>query len=104
MAEITNIKDERFESCWLAYNRKGAKKVALAQWEKLSDEAKEMVERHIPHYVSSRERFYCKDFERYLRDHVFENPVFDRKGNLIYDPDERQPQTHTQYTLDGFQG
>ena len=23
-----------------------------------------MAERHIPHYVGSRERFYCKDFEK----------------------------------------
>lgn len=93
-----------FERLWIAYDRKGAKKVAKAQWDRLTDKEREMAERHIPYYVSSREsRVFCKDFERYLRDHVFENPVYDKKGNLVFDPDAT-PETEETTALEGFQG
>ena len=90
-----------FEQCWIAYNRKGTKKVAKSQWDRLPAEARTAALTHIPFYVASRERQYCKDFERYLRDRVFENPVFDSKGNLLYDPEET---TTSNETLAGFQG
>lgn len=99
----TDKQDELFERCWLAYNRKGAKKVAKSQWDRLPADARLQAEKHIPFYVGSRERVYCKDFERYLRDRVFENPVYDNKGHLIYDPDEQQ-QVKDGETLEGFQG
>ena len=95
----------QFEKCWMAYNRKGAKKVARSQWDRLSDEARDAAEKHIPFYVGSRERQYCKDFERYLRDHVFENPVYDCKGNVLFDPDESSVHNFgKQEVLRGFQG
>lgn len=78
--------DELFEECWKLYNRKGAKKVALAQWFRLTIEDREQVKKHIPYYVSTRERVYQKDFERYLRDHVFNDVVY-KGGQLIYDPE-----------------
>lgn len=84
--KVKKEKDEKFEECWLAYNRKGSKAKSLEYWNKLSDADKELVLPHIKAYVSSRERGYQKDFERYLRDKIFKNIVV--KGNdTIYDPE-----------------
>ena len=78
-------KDELFEQCWIAYNRKGSKKKAREYWNKLTQEEKESVLQHIKAYVSTRELSYQKDFERYLRDKIFTTLVF--KGNsVVYDP------------------
>lgn len=78
-------KDELFETCWLAYRRKGSKKKAKEYWCKLNDKEKESVLPHIKAYVSSRELSYQKDFERYLRDKIFTTIVFN-KNNIVYDP------------------
>lgn len=98
----TDLNNDLFEQAWKAYNRKGAKKVAKSQWDRLPADARIAALAHIPFYVTSRERQYCKDFERYLRDRVFENPVFDAKGNILFDPEEQT--TDTTVTLEGFQG
>ena len=85
--KIKKEKDEKFEECWLAYNRKGSKAKSFEYWQKLSDKEKELVLPHIKVYVSSRERVYQKDFERYLRDKVFKTIIV--KGNdTIYDPEQ----------------
>lgn len=85
--KIKKEKDEKFEECWLAYNRKGSKAKALEYWNKLSDADKALVLPHIKVYVSTRERVYQKDFERYLRDKIFKNIIV--KGNdTIYDPEQ----------------
>ena len=85
--KIKKEKDEKFEECWLAYNRKGSKAKSLEYWNKLSDEEKSLVLPHIKVYVSSRERVYQKDFERYLRDKIFRTIIV--KGNdTIYDPEQ----------------
>lgn len=94
-------KDEKFEECWLAYNRKGSKAKSLEYWRKLSDEEKELVLPHIKVYVSSRERVYQKDFERYLRDKVFKTIIV--KGNdTIYDPDKFDKNNEYHPTTEGF--
>ena len=78
-------KDELFEKCWIAYNRKGSKKQAKMQWDKLDDDEKTLIIPHIKAYVSSRDKQFQKDFERYIKDRVFLSVVF--KGNqIIYDP------------------
>jgi len=85
--KIKKEKDEKFEECWLAYNRKGSKSKSLECWHKLSDKEKEQVLPHIKVYVSSRDRVYQKDFERYLRDKIFKTIIV--KGNdTIYDPEQ----------------
>lgn len=85
--KIKKEKDEKFEECWLAYNRKGSKAKSLECWNRLSDKEKEQVLPHIKVYVSSRERVYQKDFERYLRDKIFKTIIV--KGNdTIYDPEQ----------------
>lgn len=81
-----NISFADFEVCWKAYNRKGSKAKSLEYWKKLSENEKSLVLPHIKVYVSSREKCYQKDFERYLRDKIFLNVVV--KGNTtIYDPE-----------------
>lgn len=82
---ISKSNKELFEECWLSYNRKGSKKKALEQWQKISDETKVNILTHIKAYVGSRDRQFQKDFERYLRDKTFNDVVY--KGNsIIYDP------------------
>lgn len=81
----TKEKEELFETCWKAYRRKGVKKTAKSQWDKLNDEEKSLVLPHIKHYVATREVQYQKDFERYLRDKLFNEVVYD-KNKVVYDP------------------
>lgn len=79
---------ELFEKCWLAYQRKGQKKVALERWLALSDKERQKAMTHIPFYVKSNERKYLKDFERYISNKVFDSVVVDHStGNVLYDPD-----------------
>ncbi|MBQ0073986.1 MAG: hypothetical protein KBT34_07305 [Prevotella sp.] len=79
--------DELFEECWKAYRRKGSKKVAKTHWAKLNDDERQKVKVHIPYYVSAAsDRNYQKDFERYLRDRIFETPVYNN-NQLVYDPE-----------------
>lgn len=74
-----------FEEAYVAYRRKGNKANAYKMWLKLTDDEKMKVATHIPHYVSTREVQYQKDFERYLRDKVFENVVYLR-DKVVFDP------------------
>lgn len=74
-----------FEKAYVAYRRKGNKANAYKMWLKLTDDEKMKVAIHIPHYVSTREVQYQKDFERYLRDKVFENVVYLR-DKVVFDP------------------
>lgn len=85
--KVKKEKDEQFEAVWLAYNKKGSKKDSLEQWQKLSDEEKERVLPHVRIYVSSRDRSFCKDFQRYLRDKIF-NDVIVKGNDTIYDPEQ----------------
>ena len=91
---------DEFEQCWIAYRRKGSKKKAREQWEKLKDKERASVMPHIRAYVASRELVYQRDFERYLRDKVFQDVVFQGK-HVVYDPnvgasDEYRPATDGQ--------
>lgn len=89
--EDTNVSkkeksDNLFEECWKTYNRKGSKKKSQEQWGKLSCGERQQVLPHIKMYVSSRDRQYQKDFERYLRDKTFKEIIV--KGDkTIFDPD-----------------
>lgn len=74
-----------FEECWVAYRRKGIKQKARQFWNKLNESEMDMVLPHIKAYVSSREVHFQKDFERYLRDKVFETVVYNG-NNIVYDP------------------
>lgn len=78
-------KDELFETCWLAYRRKGKKGKAYLYWKKLTDVEKQSVLPHIKAYVQAKELQYQQDFERYLRDKTFQSTVISR-NSVIYDP------------------
>lgn len=87
------IDDPRFEDLWRMYRRKGSKKKALEQWNKLTLEEHTQVESHLPAYVESvSDVKYQKDFERYLRDKCFLNVVY-KDGNAIFDS-ENKGETH----------
>lgn len=74
-----------FETCWHHYRRKGSKKKSYEQWMKLSDEERSQVQQHIHAYVESVSDIkYQKDFERYLRDKVFNNVVY-KDGKTLFD-------------------
>lgn len=87
-------KNDTFEKCWIAYHRKGSKKKAKMQWDKLTDEERLKVPLHIVAYTSEREIQYQQDFERYLRDKTFNTVVYGKGNKVIYDPsNENQPQS-----------
>lgn len=78
-------KDDLFEKCWEAYRRKGSKAKAKTYWKKLTEEEKQRVLPHIKVYVSVRDISYQKDFERYLRDKIFDTVIVNGK-DIVYDP------------------
>ena len=82
---ISKSSDELFETCWVAYRRKGKKGKAKTYWEKLTKSEKDSVLQHIKIYTKTRELQYQQDFERYLRDKTFLSVVVS-KNNIVYDP------------------
>ena len=81
-------KDEGFEAAWLLYRRKGSKKKALEQWNRLTDEERETAKGHIPAYIDSVSDIrYQKDFERYLRDKCFNDVVY-KNNRVLFDANE----------------
>lgn len=78
-----------FNKAWELALRKGSKEEAYRRWCKLKPEDKEKVLSHLPFYYKSNERQYLKDFSGYLNKCYYSNVVYDRQGNLLYDP-ERQ--------------
>ena len=98
---LTSEQEDAFKECWTAYREKGNKAKAMVEWQKLTMFDAGLILPHIRAYVSSRERIYQKDFERYLKEKLFLSAVF--KGNdKIYDPAlgvntvfEQKPQEQT---------
>lgn len=83
---------EMFNQAWEAYGRKGSKKLAYAEWKKLSLEDKAQVGGDIPRRLAkhlngdpSRMQFW-KDFERYLKHRVWESAM---PGDPVYATAER---------------
>lgn len=83
---LENVDDNAmFEECWIAYNRRGSKALAKAQWAKLSDEDKTKVLPHVKEYVASvSEVKYQVYFERYLRDKRFLDVVYGVKPQTLF--------------------
>ena len=80
----TSPNKELFEECWIAYRRKGSKKKSLDYWRKLTDNERAKVLPHIKFYVTSRERQFQRDFERYLRDKVF-NDIVSNGNDVVFE-------------------
>lgn len=83
---VTLKDDAMFEECWKEYKRKGHKNKAKPYWDKLPQGERERIMPHIKAYVSTRERSYQQDFERYLRDKTYDTVVYER-NNVVYDPE-----------------
>ncbi|WP_236789660.1 hypothetical protein [Amycolatopsis sp. GM8] len=66
-----------FETAWVAYGRKGAKKTAFAEWQRaLRRTTIATISTAIPAYVASTpELRYRKDFERWLKGDCWESAV-----------------------------
>jgi hypothetical protein len=62
-----------FDLAWELYKRKGSKKLALTEWNNLTDDEKKKVQDHIPAYIGNTEPKYIKDFERYLKHGKYES-------------------------------
>jgi hypothetical protein len=83
-----------FEECWIAYNRRGSKALAKAQWSKLSTADKSKVLPHIKEYVASvSEVRYQVYFERYLRDKRFLDMVHGAKPQTLFSEPQQTKQT-----------
>jgi hypothetical protein len=71
---------EQFEAIWKLYLRKGNKKPAYAQWQKLTESEKDDAVAALNPYFQEWPDFnFRKDFERYLSNRVFEG-VLERKA------------------------
>lgn len=82
-----------FESCWVAYRRKGSKKKSYEQWLRLTEEEQGKVQEHIKAYIESVSDIkYQKDFCRYLRDKCFLNVVY-KDGRTLFDCENETPTT-----------
>lgn len=74
-----------FERCWTAYNRRGSKSLAKAQWSKLTDNEKAKVLPHVEEYVKSVSAIkYQVYFERYLRDKRFLDVIHSEKSQTLF--------------------
>lgn len=92
---------EEFEKDFALYQRKGSKKNAYMRWRDLTDDDKEKMRRHIPHYLESNELRYLKDFEGYINQRLFESPVY--KGNsILFDPQIFENQENGIYDASGW--
>lgn len=97
-------KDDMFDDIWLLYRRKGSKKKAFEQWNKLTHEERKQAEQHIKAYVESVSDIkYQKDFERYLRDKCFLNVVY-KDGRTLFDCENETPTTSDdKLVIDGIE-
>lgn len=96
-------RDLLFEECWKLYNRKGSKAKSKPYWDKLTIEEMQLAKSHIQAYVQSvSDKKYQKDFQRYLRDKIFNDVVY--KGNMIIFDPERENANDNEYRpqLDGY--
>lgn len=80
--------DGWFEELWLAYERKGSKAKARKEFDKLTKEEIATMRLHIPPFLQSRpERQYRPDFERYIKNKVFNSVVYSKANEMLFDPE-----------------
>ena len=89
-----------FEQAWELYKRKGTKSLAYNYWKRLSNKDKQKALAHIPFYIQSNDIQYIKDFNGYLNRRYFERVIYDKHGNVVFDP-ERQTSTTYRPTTGG---
>lgn len=77
-----------FEDLWLMYERKGSKAKARKEFESLTAEEIAVMRMHIPAYKESRpEKQHRQDFERYIKHKTFNNVVYGKGNEVLYDPE-----------------
>lgn len=65
-----------FDDFWTAYERKGNRKTADAEWKKLSQADREACVNSISAYIQSKpDKMYRKDGERFLKHRVWEDEI-----------------------------
>ena len=101
--ELTEDELQLFEDCWEAYGRKGSKKDSLEAWRTLTADEMLRVMPHIRAYITSREQRFCKDFQRYLSHHTFNDIVTDGRGTTLYDPKSTESEGYSPVTDGIFQ-
>jgi len=71
-----NLKDEAFEKFWIAYERKGNRKSAEQEWQKISPEDHAAIMANVPKYNASKpDMQFRRDGERYLKHRVWEDAI-----------------------------
>ena len=60
------IFSDEFELAWVAYERKGSKKIAYREWKRAGKDEWAKIMSAIPKYKAGTEFRYRKDFERYI--------------------------------------
>ncbi len=69
-------KDEGFEKFWIAYERKGNRKSAEQEWQKISPEDHAAIMANVPRYNASKPDIqFRRDGERYLKHRVWEDAI-----------------------------
>lgn len=69
-------KDETFEKFWIAYERKGNRKSAEQEWQKISPEDHAAIMSNVPKYNASKpDMQFRRDGERYLKHRVWEDAI-----------------------------
>jgi uncharacterized protein YdaU (DUF1376 family) len=70
------LKDEAFEKFWIAYERKGNRKSAEQEWQKISHEDHAAIMANVPKYNASKpDMQFRRDGERYLKHRVWEDAI-----------------------------
>jgi hypothetical protein len=65
-----------FQNFWDAYERKGNRKIAEAEWSKTTQAEREAIMQNVPAYNASKpDKQYRKDGERYLKHRVWEDEI-----------------------------
>lgn len=73
----TSVSDDAnaFETFWESYRRKGSKRLAFAEWQKMTDDERGLALAHAPPYCASREKQFQKDAQRYLKFKTYHDEI-----------------------------
>ncbi len=84
---ISNLEfyDKLFKTCWEAYKKKGNIDMAKKVWDKIAEDEKNHILPHIRAYTDTREIKFQKNFEKYLKEKVFNSLIYE-KDEILYDP------------------
>jgi hypothetical protein len=97
--------DKDFVEVWEAYGKKVGRETAFRAWKRLTKDEKEQAKSHIPHFVlGSSDLQFRPHLSTYLNQRRFLEPVLNRQGEVLYDPNGQTESVVVPLTLEGFQG